>query len=49
MFFDPESPYGIICPLFPDPEEPDEGSDRDAGDFDNDEYGPYYDKLKLAA
>lgn len=49
MFFDPDDPFGpfshVIRPFFPEPEPFDEERDRDGGDFDNDEYGPWYNKL----
>lgn len=49
--FDPEDelgPFGpVIREYFPDTEDQDD--DRDGGDFDGDEYGPFYDVWKLAA
>lgn len=38
----PLGPY--IRPFIPD-DDTEEGCERDAGDFDEDEYGPWYDKL----
>ena len=34
----------LIREFIPD-DDTEEGCERDAGDFDGDEYGPYYDKL----
>lgn len=51
--FDPDDPLGpiapVIRPFFPEPEPMSEGDDRDGGDYDQDEYGPLYDELKIAA
>lgn len=38
----------IIRRWHPEPEAPDIGSDRDAGDFDNDEYEPEYEYKQAA-
>lgn len=51
--FDPDDDFGplapIIRPFFPDPEPDDPDRDRDGGDFDEDEYGPIYERYKKAA
>lgn len=47
LFFDPSDELGPFGPLIrefiPD-EDTEDPCERDAGDFDEDEYGPYYDR-----
>lgn len=47
LFPVPDDEFGFFGPLvreyFPDGD-PDSPCERDAGDFDEDEYGPYYEK-----